>query len=129
MHETSRATLEEDLAALLSVSRNDMDMLVITARRTTSGLIVMVRDGALQLIYPQAGWLDFRRAGRFWLCGMRTHSSPRVERWGKEVIHRVTLGRDLTDALDRIDDFFAAVYQITGPFALDFNRMGWQPAS
>lgn len=114
MHEMTRETLTADLAVLLSVDRNDLDMLVITPRRTSSGLIVMVRDGKLQLIYVQAGRFDFRRAGRFWLYSLSNHLPARFERWGKELIHRVTLGSDPIGASARIDDFFAAVYKISG---------------
>ncbi|SRR6266567_3781331 len=129
MHEVSRGILARDLDSLLGVGRNDMDMLVVTPRQTSNGLIVMVRDGNLQLVYPQAGWFDLRRVARFWWFAWRKRLSPRFQRWGKELIHRVSLGSDATIALRLIDDFFAAVHHTTGPFALDFHRSGLGPPS
>ena len=130
MHEESRATLIRDLVGLLAVGRDKMDMLVITPRRTSDGLIVMVEAAKLRLVYPQAGWQDIPRVSRFWLCGLRNKLSPRLERWGRELVHRVTLGSDPSRATQWIDQFFAAVYNTSGPFALDFTRQGWaQPRS
>ena len=129
MHAISRETLIGDLAALLRAGRDDLDMLVITPRLTSNGLIVMVRSGTLQLIYPQAGWFDLPRVVRFWMCGLRNKLSPRFVRWGAQVVHRVSLASDPTSASAQIDEFFKAVYGMSGPFALDFTRLGWQPTS
>jgi hypothetical protein len=127
MHEESRETLIRDLVGLLEVGRDKLDMLVITPRRTSHGLIVMVEAAKLRLAYPQAGWQDIGRVWRFWLCGLRNRLSPRLERWGGELVHRVTLGSDPPRASQWIDEFFAAVYNTSGPFALDFTRQGWGP--
>ena len=129
MHEESRAILLQDLAGLLSVGRDNMDMLVIRPRRTLNGLLVMVEADKLRLVYPQAGWFDVGRVWRFWRCGFRNKLSPRPIRWGRELVHRVTLGSDPTRASQLIDEFFAAVYGTSGPFALDFLRQGWLPKS
>ena len=127
MHEESRATLLRDLVSLLDVGRDNMDMLVIRPRRTSDGLIVMVEAAKLRLVYPQAGWQDIGRAWRFWLCGLRNRLSHRSQRWGRELVHRVTLGSDPARASQWIDEFFAAVYGTSGPFALDFTRQGGGP--
>jgi len=89
----------------------------------------MVEAGKLRLVYPQAGWLDFVRVWHFWRCGLRNNLSPRPKRWGHEFVHRVTLGTDPSRATQLIDEFFAAVYETSGPFALDFLRQGWLPKS
>src|SRR6267378_7868520 len=129
MHEDSRAILIQDLVGLLGVGRDNMDMLVIRPCRTSNGLIVMVEADELRLVYPQAGWLDIGRVWRFWRCGLRNKLSPRPQRWGREIIHRVTLGSDPSRASQLIDEFFAAVYDTSGPFALDSLRQGWAPHS
>ena len=129
MHEVSRETLIRDLIGLLGAGRDDLDMLVIRPRLTSNGLIIMVRAGNLQLVYPQAGWLDLARVARFWLCGRRNQLSPRLERWGRELVHRVNLGSDARRATEWVDEFFAAVYRTSGPFALEFTRQGWGPPS
>src|SRR5947209_2470051 len=100
MHETSREILISDLNALLNVRRDNADMLVITPRSTSNGLIVMVRSGSLQLFYAQAGWFDLERVIRFWLCCLRKKLSPRFERWGAELMHRAALGSDPARASD-----------------------------
>src|SRR6266576_5440750 len=92
MHEMSRETLIRDMEALLGVGRDDMDTLVITPRQTSNGLLVMMRDGTLQLVYPQTGWLDGVRVGRFWLCALKHKLLPQFESWGKVKVHRVSLG-------------------------------------
>jgi hypothetical protein len=117
----------QDLVGLLGVGRNDLDMLVLTPRQTSNGLIVMVRNAELQVVYPQAGWLDWKRVGRFWLFSLRMRLSPRFERWGRELIHRANLGSDATRAANLIDEFFGAIFQMSGPFALKFTRQGWAP--
>src|SRR6185503_16356279 len=94
MHEESREILLQDLVGLLGVSRDNMDTLVIRPRRTSNGLLVMVEAGKLRLVYPQAGWLDGVRVWRFWSCGLRNRLSPQPKRWGREIVHRVTLGTD-----------------------------------
>jgi len=127
MHDTSRETLIQDLVGLLNVGRDRLDMLVIRPRRTSHGLIVMVEGAKLLLVYPQAGWRDIRRVWRFWLCGLGNRLWPRPERWGRQLVHRVTLGSDPGRATKWIDEFFAAVYSTSGPFALDFTRQGWGP--
>ncbi len=127
MHEESREILIRDLVDLLNVGRDNMDSLVITPRRTSNGLIVMVEAAELRLVYPQAGWHDLARVWRFWLCGLRNRLSPRPQRWGRELVHRVTLGSDPHRASKWIDEFFAAVYNMSGPFALNFTRQGWGP--
>ncbi|SRR6266571_4076313 len=129
MHEMSRETLIQDLIGLLGVGRDRLDMLVVTPRRTSSGLIVMVEGATLLLFYPQAGWQDLKRAWRFWLCGLRNRLSPRFEQWGRQLVHRVALGSDPARATKLIDEFFAAVYRASGPFALDFTRQGWAPSA
>jgi|SRR6266566_2449150 len=129
MHEMSRETLIRDMEALLGVGRDDMDTLVITPRQTSNGLLVMMRDGTLQLVYPQTGWLDVVRVSRFWLCALKHRLSPQFESWGKVKVHRVSLGSDATRAATWIDDFFAVVFRISGPFALNFLRQGWGPPS
>ncbi|SRR6266566_2823669 len=129
MHEISRETLIQDLVGLLNVGRDRLDMLVIRPRRTSNGLIVMVEGSKLLLVYSQASWQDLRRVWRFWLCGLRNRLSPRLERWGRQLVHRVTLGSDPLRATTLIDDFFAAVYKTSGPFALDFTRQGWAPSA
>jgi len=129
MHEESRATLIQDLVALLGVGRDNLDMLVIRPRRTSNGLLVMVEAGKLRLVYPPAGWLDVVRVWHFWRCGLRNKLSPRPKRWGRELVHRVTLGSDPSRASQLIDEFFAAVYDTSGQFALDFLRQGWLPKS
>ena len=129
MHEESRAILIQDLVALLGVGRDNLDTLVIRPRRTSNGLLVMVEAGKLRLVYPQAGWLDFVRVWHFWRCGLRNKLSPRPKRWGHELVHRVTLGTDPSRATQLIDEFFAAVYDTSGQFALDFLRQGWLPKS
>ncbi|SRR6266550_90810 len=129
MHEMSRETLIQDLVGLLNVGRDRLDMLVIRPRLTSNGLIVMVDGAKLLLIYPQAGWQDIRRVWRFWLCGLRNRLSPRFERWGRQLVHRVTLGSDPARAATWIDGFFDAVYSTSGPFALDFTRQGWAPSA
>ena len=129
MHEMSRETLIQDLIGLLNVGRDRLDMLVIRPRRTSNGLIVMVEGSKLLLVYSQASWQDLRRVWRFWLCGLRNRLSPRLERWGRQLVHRVTLGSDPLRATTLIDDFFAAVYKTSGPFALDFTRQGWAPSA
>jgi hypothetical protein len=128
MHVDSLATLTQDLAALVAVGRSDMDMLTVTAQQTSCGLIIMVRDGALQLIYPQGSWLDLRIA-RFWSFALRNRLSPRFEDWGKEKIHRLNLGKDPVSAAELVDRSFRAVYGMVGPFALRFRRQGWGPAA
>jgi hypothetical protein len=129
MHEESRAVLIQDLVGLLGVGRDNMDMLAIRPRRTSNGLLVMVEAGKLRLAYPQAGWLDLVRTWRFWRCGLRNGLAPRAKRWGREIVHRVTLGTDPSRASQLIDEFFTAVYDTSGPFALDFHRTGWLPNS
>ena len=129
MHEISRETLIQDLVGLLNVGRDRLDMLVIRPRRTSNGLIVMVEGSKLLLVYSQASWQDLRRVWRFWLCGLRNRLSPRLERWGRQLVHRVTLGSDPLRATTLIDDFFAATYKTSGPFALDFTRQGWAPSA
>ena len=128
MHEMSRETLIRDMEGLLGVGRDDMDTLSITPRQTSDLLLVMVRAGSLQLVYPQDGWFDVVRVVRFWRCGLRHKLSPRVENWGKMLAHRVNLGPDAGRAALRIDEFFAAVYQASGPFALEFTRRGFGPS-
>ena len=127
MHEESRAILIRDLVDLLGVGRDNLDMLTITPLRTSNGLIVMVEAAKLRLVYPQAGWLDIRRVWRFWRCGLRNRLSPHFQRWGRELVHRVTLGSDPSRASQWIDEFFAAVYDTSGSFALEFFRTGWGP--
>ena len=127
MHEESRGTLIRDMQGLLGAGRDDMDTLSLTPRRTSNLLLVMVRAGSLQLVYPQDGWFDWARVARFWRCGLRQKLWPRVESWGKMLAHRVNLGSDANRAAMRVDEFFAAVYQMSGPFALDFTRQGWGP--
>ncbi len=127
MHEESRATLIQDLVGLLGVGRDNMDMLVIRPRRTSDGLIIMVESATLRLVYAQAGWRDIGRVWRFWICGLRNRLSPRFQRWGRVLVHRVSLGSDPARASQWIDDFFAAVYDRSGPFALTFTRQGWGP--
>ena len=129
MHEESREILLQDLVRLLGVGRDNRDTLVIRPRRTSNGLLVMVEGGKLRLIYPQAGWLDVVRVWHFWSCGLRNSLSPRPKRWGREIVHRVTLGTDPLRASQLIDEFFAVVYGTSGPFALDFLRQGWLPKS
>ena len=50
MHEESRETLIRDLVGLLEVGRDNLDMLVITPRRTLHGLIVMVEAAKLRSV-------------------------------------------------------------------------------
>jgi hypothetical protein len=104
-------------------------MLVVTPRQTSSGLIIMVRDGQLQLVYPQAGWLDLKRVARFWRLSLRKRLSPRFERWGRELVHRANIGSDAGRAASLIDEFFDAIFRISGAFTLDFTRQGWTPAA
>jgi hypothetical protein len=127
MHDASRETLTRDLAALLNAGRDHLDMLVIRPRHTSNGLIIMVEANRLLLVYPQAGWLDVGLVWRFWRCGYKNKLSPRFERWGRELVHLVTLGSDPSHAAERIDEFFASVFNTSGPFALDFTRQGWAP--
>jgi len=109
------------------VGRDNLDMLVISPRQTSDRMIVMVEADKLRLVYPKAGSQNIGQVWRFWLCGLRNRLSPRVQRWGRVFVHRVTLGTDPAHATQLIDKFFAVVYDREGPFALDFKRQGWGP--
>src|SRR2546429_9593455 len=127
MQDETRGMLIWNIGGLHGICRNNLVLLFITPRRTSNGLIVMVEAAKLRLVYPQAGWQDMGRAWRFWRCGLRNKLSPRLQRWGREIVHRVTLGSDPPRASQWIDEFFAAVYNTSGPFAIDFTRQGWGP--
>ena len=127
MHEASRETLVQDLTGLLGVGRDRMDMLYLRSRRTSHDLIVMVEANSLLLAYVQTGWLDVAGAWRFRRYGSKSGLSPRFERWGRQFVHLVALGSDAVRASTRIDECFAAVYRLFGPFALEFTRQGWSP--
>ncbi len=124
MNEESHATLIRDLTGLLGVGRDNKYMLVIRPRQTLDGLIVIAEAGMLRLLYHQAGWSDVGRVWCFWLCGLRNRLAPRFHRWGRQLVHRVSLGSDPTRASQWIDEFFNVVYNRSGPFALDFMRLG-----
>jgi hypothetical protein len=121
MNEGSRATLIRDLTDLLDVGRNNKYLLVITPRETLDWLVVVAEAGMLRLLY---GWRDVGRVWRFWLRGLRNRLSPRFRRWGRHLVHRVSLGSDPTRASQWIDEFFNVVYNRSGPFALDIMHLG-----
>jgi hypothetical protein len=127
MHEASRATLVQDLNGLLAVGRDRMDMLYLRVRLTSHDLIVMAEAGAVLLCYAQTGWLDVRGPWRFWRFGTRNKLSPRFERWGRQLVHLVALGSDAVRASQWIEECFATVYNLSGPYALEFTRQGWSP--
>ena len=99
MNEESRATLIRDLTNLLDVGRDNKYLLVITPLQTLDWLVVVPEAGMLRLLYYQVGRRDVGRVWRFWLCGLRNRLSPRFRRWGRQLVHRVSLGSDPTDTV------------------------------
>ena len=128
MHPSSMDSLVEHLQHLV-IYGSSSDMLAVTVKTTSDGLLVGVADGELRLDYPQAGWLDFRRAYKFRSFCSTNSLSVTKERWGREIVYRAAIGREPKSAAEAIDHCFATLYGHTGPYALKLQATGWSPSN
>jgi hypothetical protein len=128
MHPTSREVLAGHLRDLQDHGTT-MNILFMTVRTTSDGLLAGIADSIFKLDYPRAGLLDFRRTNRF-VSFCKARGLPlSKQRWGKERIYRASIGTDIDQALELIDECFDWVYDHKGPFAADFRPFGWSPAT
>jgi hypothetical protein len=125
MHPKSKEELITQLRQMRELGTT-LDMLTMTVKTTSHGMIAGVVDRELKLDYPHAGWLDIIRLYRF-LSFCRCHNlSVTKERWGRERIYRTSIGTDPVAASSIIDKCFKQVFNHSGPYGLELRHLGWQ---
>jgi hypothetical protein len=102
-----------------------MGTLFITVRETNHMLVVILRNGVLDLGYPHKGRRDFFGSHRFSSFCKKRGFLLRKESWATTRMSCAPIGSIAQDAAQTIGDCFSSVYGVSGPFGLNLQGMGW----
>jgi hypothetical protein len=102
-------------------NRPVMGTLLMSVQRTPHILVASQQDGVIRLSYAHTGWLDFLRVRRF-KSFCRARGFPlRTQVWWKSRVTSAAIGSVAPDAAQAIDECFANVYGLAGPFGIDLQ--------